>query len=355
MSRRSVLCLLAVLAFPSLAAAQQRVEVKRMRLRLIDPQQYRVTLQLEPSTMIDLVAPADGYLRSLEHQAGATVRQEETVARMENAEAQFELERAKALQRVAEIELDLAKEKGDSRGVELAQANATAAEANAQLANLKFERTTLRSPIAGIVFETGASPGRFLRAGDLVATVGDTTKLVVELPMARSAAAEGTEIDLDVADKTVKARIERVQPLSSKYDAIRDIVVDAVSAVVVVDNSKGDFAVGQTVRTPLIPENPVCIVPNSAIGNLEGNGGRKVQVIRSNVVTDVPVQVMSGVGESTSYVSGALTEEDELITSSSIPLEDGIQVRRAGAPKPATPAGGRQPPKKRFDPDDAPS
>lgn len=342
------LLLVALVLAPSATVdAQERVELKRMQVRLIDQQDYRVTLQLEPATLVDLVAPADGYLQSIVRRPGDKVTREVEVARMENGEAQFEYERAKALQRVAEIQLEIAKEKADSREIELAQANVEAAEAETQLQKLRYDRTSIRSPMEGVVFSAQANAGRFLRVGDRIATIGDTTTLKVEVPMNRADAVVGTEVDLVVADKTVKAKVERNQPLSPRFDAIRDIVNDVVSAILVVDNADSDFAVGQTVRTPLIPEHPICIVPNSAIGNVQ-EGGRKVQVIRENVIRDVPVAVLAGVGEETSYISGPLSEADELITSSSNPgvTLDGVEVRREAT------AATNQPPVRRLRPRD---
>lgn len=331
MFRRSSFVLVALLASTLPAVAQQKVEIKRVRVKTIDPARYRVTIQLEPAEVVDLVAPSAGYLRAVLAEAGGKVNKEAEVARLENDELRLEFERAKALVRVAEADLELAKaDTGAQQPQTLARAQASieAAEATRDLAELRYNRSTVRSPITGIVLETAARPGRFLRPGDPIAMVGNVERLRVELPMLRSEAAEGKQVDVQVEDQTVRGKIVRVQPLSSRFDALRDLVNDAVVAVVEFDNAAGKHAVGQTVSSPLVPREPIALLPNSAIGNLPEGGGRRLQVIRDDVVRDVPVTLLAGVGEDRSYVTGTILETDEVITEASIDLVAGTPVRR---------------------------
>lgn len=310
--------------------AEQKVTIERIQVTPTPADRYRATVVLEPAEVVDLVAPSPGYLRTVLSDPGDAVQREAEVARMENEELQLEYERAKALHRVAEAELEIAKaesgESGNPHVVARAQAGVEAAEAAESLAKLRYERSSIRSPLAGVVFENHARPGRFLQAGTLIATIGDVSKLRAAVPMRRADATEGKQIDLKVEDGTARGTIKHVQPLTSRFDALRDLVNDAVVAIVEIDNAGGKNSVGQTVHSPLVPREPVALLPNSAIGNAAD--GRRVQVIREGVVRDIPVVLLSGIGEDRSYVSGNILESDEVVVSASTELVAGTPVRK---------------------------
>src|SRR5262249_21344657 len=145
--------------------------------------------------------------------------------------------------------------------------------------------------------------GQFVRAGDKLATLIDASRLAVEVPVERSAAAVGSNIEIKVEGTIVKGRVESVTALAERFDPLRELTVSPASAVVSVDNSAGKFAAGQTVFSDLIPLAPVAVVPAGCVSNV-ADGNRKVQVLRDNVVRDLPVKILAKVGTESVFVSG---------------------------------------------------
>jgi len=170
-----------------------------------------------------------------------------------------------------------------------------------------------------------------VRAGEKLATLIDTSRLVVEVPVERSAAAAGGAVDVKVEETPLKAKVESVLALSARFDPLRELTVSPASALVSVDNSAGKFFAGQTVFCDLIPLAPVALVPSSSISNI-ADGNRKVQVLRDNVVRNLPIRILAKVGTESVFVSGRFNEGDEVIVSSSRgELADGTPLRALAA------------------------
>ena len=162
--------------------------------------------------------------------------------------------------------------------------------------------------------------------GEPLAIVGDMTALMVEMPVDRNATKAGQPIEIKVEDRTVPATVDAILPLAPRFEALRDLVPSAASAVLVVPNTDGRLRAGQTVYSQFVPRDVVADVPNSCITN-SPDGNHKVQVLRNNVVRDVPIATLAAVGSDRSFISGAFDPSDEVIESASPELADGTIVR----------------------------
>jgi hypothetical protein len=158
----------------------------------------------------------------------------------------------------------------------------------------------------------------------------DPSRLTVEVPVERSAAAPGSNIDIKIEESPVKARVESVIALAPRFDALRELLVSPASALVTIENTAGKFFAGQTVYSDLIPQTPVALVPSAAISNVP-DGNRKVQVLRENVIRNLNVRILAKVGTDSVFVSGRFNEGDEVIVSSSRELADGTPLRALAA------------------------
>ena len=114
---------------------------------------------------------------------------------------------------------------------------------------------------------------------------------MVEMPVDRNATRAGQPLEIKVEDRTVPGTVDTILPLAPRFESLRDLVPSAASAVVVVPNTDGRLRAGQTVYSPLIPRDFVADVPNSCIANTP-DGNHKVQVLRNNVVRDVPIATL---------------------------------------------------------------
>jgi len=312
------------------------IVIHRRRIHLRTPEKYQLSMHLDPVRTVRLAAPFDGSVKSILHKAGDRLESGGEVVRMDTTEKQLRLDRAKALFKVAQIEEKVADaDKGSAK--QLAAARLEAAKADLDLAVYWVEQGAVRAPFNCEILRVDVPEGQIVRLGDPLATVGDTSALLVEIPVDRNATKAGQPLEIKVEDRAVPGTVDSILPLGSRFESLRDLLPSAASAIVIVPNPDGRLRAGQTVYSPLIPREFVADVPNSCIANLP-DGNHRVQVLRNNVVRDVPIATLAAVGPDRSFVSGAFDPNDEVIESATPELADGTVVR-ASAPtvQPVTP------------------
>ncbi len=327
-----------------IASPGDQIVIKREGVQLIDPQKYRINFSLVPKSRVELVAPADGVIRSITQKAGAKVAGQSEILRLENTRAKLQLDRAKALFKAATLEQKSGD--GSESAKAISDAKLEAAKAELDLAQLVFDQTSIRAPFDGEIERYLVAIGEFARAGQPVAVVADSSQVVVEIPIERAAAEVGKAVKLKIEGNELEGKIESVLPLNPRFDNLRDLFETVTSAIVIFENTDGKLKSGMTVYPPMIPRQNVVEVPAAAILN-SGDGGRKVQVVRLNVIRDIPVNLLASVGTGRLFVSGAFLTGDEVVYESSHALGDGFQIQPSQlATKPgATPATpGRIPP-----------
>lgn len=332
--------------------AEHEVVIKREALSLTDPKEFKVLLQLSPIKSLELTAPIDGYVRGISAKLSQKLTKEGEALRLDDARATLLVKRAKAQLQAAKLEKKLAK--ADADAGQLADLRIEASQADLDLAQADAERLVIRAPFAGDIVHIAVVEGQFVRAGDRLATLVDTSRLQVEIPIERSKTSAGSTIDLKVEDTAIKAKVEAVLSPPARFEPLRDLCESLAAGVATVDNPQGKLQAGQAVYLNLVPVHPVASVPTAAVSNVP-DGTRKVQVLRENVVRNIVVTAMARVGTERVFVSGPFQPGDEVITGASRELADGTPVRAllaamksesstnsSGATKPAPPAAGQQ-------------
>ncbi|MFN0053368.1 MAG: efflux RND transporter periplasmic adaptor subunit [Planctomycetales bacterium] len=305
---------------------EQEVVIKREALQLTDPRRYRASMHLQAARSVALIAPVDGFVRTVSAKPQQKVNPQNEVIRLDDQRANLVLKRAKAQLQAAQLEKKIGQGRGDADQMALLDARLEAAQAESDLAQLEVDQLVVRAPFAGEIERVHVVEGQFVRAGEPLAVLSDPTKLTVEVPVEREAAIPGNLLEIKVEESAVKGKIDAVIPLGTPFEPLRDLTVSPASALVSIDNAQGRLAPGQTVYSDLIPLAPVALVPSVAISNLS-DGNRKVQVLRENVVRDLSVRIMSKVGTESVFVSGRFIEGDEVIVSANRPLADGTPLR----------------------------
>ena len=308
------------------AVAGDMVSIKREACHLLDAQKYRVPLALEAIHTVTLVAPFDATINQLVLKTNAKIQPQSEILRFDNTVQKLQFARSQALLKLALLEQKLAGK--EEVPAALAQVRVDIAKIEVEISQSQLDLTTLRSPLAGEVQRILVAEGQFVRAGDPLAIVADTSKMKVEIPVERVLAEAGKTISLKIESFETEGRIEAVLPLLPKFDTLRELFDSIASTLVVVENSNGKWKVGQTVYVPLIPQNAVVKVPMTSIGNLT-DGQRKVQILRQNIVRDIPISLLGQVGTTRTFVSGPFVEGDEVIYESTHQLNDGFQLKTA--------------------------
>jgi RND family efflux transporter MFP subunit len=135
---------------------------------------------LEPVVDAPVVARHDGIVQSVQVTEGQRVREGEVLARMEDDEQRLEWERADALADQADAAFErskklLSREVISQHELELAEAEARVARAEASSAKLSYERCTLRSPINGVVRLVRAEPHEIVEESEILFRVADAS------------------------------------------------------------------------------------------------------------------------------------------------------------------------------------
>lgn len=311
---------------PEKSDEDEPVVIERETLRLIDPKGFQIPLQLEPIRALTLTSLVDGAVRIVNVDSGDKINAQAEAVQIDSREHQFLLDRAKANHRLAQIELKRTKKQTDAELVEMAEAKLQAAEADLGLANFRIQRNSLRAAFASQVFRVHVVAGQYVRAGEPLVELGDTSKLKLEIPVDRALTGPGKSIEVRIEDTTTTARIEKILPLAPRFEPLRRVVNSLASAIIVIDNPQDRYHVGQAVFIQLIPRNMLAEVPTRSLANLS-EGRRKLQVVRKNLIRDIEVQLHAQVGTDRIFVSGPFTQGDEVIVATSQDLPDGTFIR----------------------------
>lgn len=299
-----------------------QVVIEREPLVLRDPATYRVGLHLDPIKSVEVAARLDGIVEAVVDAGGELVQAQSEVVRLDSQERKLELERAKVALEATRLAQEDA---GQGSGKALATLNAKVAQLDVEIAQHRLDQAVVRAPFDGNVQRVHVVRGEFVRAGQPLATLVDRKQLKVEVPIDRNSVQVGGQVQLQVEKQTVTATVQAILPLTPPFEPLRELFESVATAVAVLDNSGGQFQVGQTVHAPMIPRLPVTEIPNTAIGNSQ-EGTRQVQVIRDGFVRNVTVELLGAVGEERTVISGRFSNGDELVVRSSEQLLDGTQV-----------------------------
>lgn len=295
--------------------------IDRIPLVLRDPVSYQVPLHLAPIRTLELASPIDSTVTSILLKLGDQVPAQAEVLRLDTKLLQLNVTRAQAALRAAELEAKAS----TGAAKEAAEARAQVAKAEFDIAELKTQQASLKAPFASRLVKIHVTEGEYVRAGQVVATLIDTSQLVVELPIDRKTQKVGDSLEIKVEELPAQVKLAAVLPLTSDMDRIRELFLSVSTGRGTLDNASGKFQAGQTVYSPMIPRQPVAEVATATLSNTD-DGGRKVQVIRDGMVRDVKVQTLGQIGDDRIFVSGDFGAKDELIVKSSMPLVDGNRL-----------------------------
>jgi len=318
---------LALILIQSSWLVAQDVTIKREPIAVSDPKAYQVPLRTVPLKQLEITAPADGIVKQVLVKSGTKALVQSEAIRMDDEVQRLVLERAKAYLQAAKVELKIAMGKKDPDQEELAKTRLVAAEVDLKLAELQLGRTAILTPFVGEIHKIDVVPGQFVRAGERLFTLVDASILAIDVPIDRSKVKVGGDIEISIEKSPVKAKVQAVLPAEPSFEPLRTLINNLATAVVYVDNPKGEYFVGQSVFSKAIPQQTFGHVPTLALQNTP-EGVRKVQVLRQGIVRDVPIQELTQMGPERLYVSGAFSAEDEVIISTTQPLKDGQIVKQ---------------------------
>ena len=293
---------------------------------------YTGTAPLEARAESMVVAKTSGIALSVAAEVGDEVRDGQVLVRLDGARAA--LQAAQTAAQMRKLESNYARSRqlaeqqlvsaNDNEQLRFDVENARAAN---RLANLELSWTTVTAPISGVVAERMIKPGNFVQANTPIFRIVDDARLEAELnvPERELATLEaGLPVTLSVdalPGRTFEGTIDRVSP-----------VVDADSGtfrVVAAFAGKGDLKPGMFGRISIDYDQraDALTVPRAAL--LEDEAEPAVFVVDEGKAERVPIELGYLDGE-WAEVRGGLEEGAQVVTAGKATLRDGSAVQVIG-------------------------
>jgi multidrug efflux pump subunit AcrA (membrane-fusion protein) len=229
----------------------------------------------------------------------------------------------------AELHEKQAMLKSNKNFADIYQAQIEAAEARVEIAHLELDRCTLRAPFSGRIVALPGCSGQYVLKGAIIAELADVSSLKAMQPVDRRTVSPNTPLTVQIEGHQVTAKVQAILPLPEGLSILRELATPFAAALLIVANSKGELEPGLRVRSATVPAMPIATIPKRALKPENSRGGEAmmVQVIRNELVTNVPVRLLGDTGPDRAQIAGALRASDSLIASSSVPLLPGTLVR----------------------------
>lgn len=142
---------------------------------------------------VTLTSEATGLVTQVNIAPGKRVSEGDVLLRLDDEQQRIALERARAQYPIAKDNAEryasLAEtEAASALEAEAAFNNFKTIEADMRAAQFAVQQRTIRAPFDGVIGLTDVEPGDYLRAGDVVATLDDTSSLIVQFSIPQEAA-----------------------------------------------------------------------------------------------------------------------------------------------------------------------
>lgn len=296
------------------------------------------TANLEAPGEAQVVAKTSGVLLQLLAEEGDQVKAGQVLARIDPERPRLEMERARATVRKLENNYRRSQELLESKLVSAEASDQIrydleAARALYQLAQLELSYTNIVAPIDGVIAARAVKPGNLIQLNSSLFRIVDTSRLeaVLNVP----------ERDLATMKEGLTVRMTADAMPGDVFEG----VIDRVSPVV--DAGSGTFRVvtafagGEGLRPGMFgrievvydQRNDALTVPRSAL--LQDAGETAVFAVRDSKAVRVPIEVGHLSGELAEVRKG-LAEGDQVVTAGKVALRDGAAVEVLNPPAAAS-------------------
>ncbi len=292
------------------------------------------TANLEAPGEAQVVAKTSGVLLQLLAEEGDQVKAGQVLARIDPERPRLEMERARATVRKLENNYRRSQELLESKLVSAEASDQIrydleAARALYQLAQLELSYTNIVAPIDGVIAARAVKPGNLIQLNSSLFRIVDTSRLeaVLNVP------------ERDLA--TMQEGLVVHMTADAMPGAVFEGVIDRVSPVV--DAGSGTFRVvtafagGEGLRPGMFgrievvydQRSDALTVPRSAL--LQDAGETAVFAVRDNKAVRVPIEIGHLSGELAEVRKG-LDEGEQVVTTGKVALRDGAAVEVLNPP-----------------------
>lgn len=284
---------------------------------------------IEPWTRLELLSKLNGTITEVMVHEGQSVKRGAIIARIEAEDFEIALQRAEAAYNLAKADYNRDKsiyEKGviPASSFEANKTNMQTAKADFDNARLLLSRTTITSPMDGVIRRMDAKIGLQLSIGDPIAEILEINKLkgVIGIPESDVSAVRPLEV-VDISIQALDNRIISAKKyvLSSSPETFARIY----NLELEIDNSDGDILAGMFIRADIVKKqvDNTLIVPfysvvsrnNEQYVFVEEDGIAKKRMVTLGIMEKWMVQVLDG-----------LNPDENLVIEGHRDVEDGQKV-----------------------------
>jgi len=290
---------------------------------------YDTTTNIASDAEAPVLARVPGEVVEILVEEGDSVKQGQTLARLDGEKLRLEMQQAKANLEKATREYERFVNLHE-RGLISASAydglkyDLDALEAIFELKRLDYNYTTIRAPIAGIVSARDVKIGTHLNIDDAAFKITDTSRLVAYLripqtELAKFSAGHKAQLRVDAMPEIMFAAIiERISPTIDPRNG-------TFRATAYIDNSDGELAPGMFGRFSIAYEKHVdaLLIPAAAL--IQEDNESVVYVVENGAAVRRAIEIgieSNGVME----VLGGLSDGEQIVITGQGGLRDGSRV-----------------------------
>lgn len=285
---------------------------------------------IEPWTDLQLLAKISGTITELLVAEGDRVKVGDIIARIEDADYRFALDRARAAYNLAKADFErdnaiYSKGMIPAADLEARKTSMQMAKADLENAELQYSRCNITAPMDGVVTKLDAKIGLRLSVGDPIAEILeiDRLKAVIGIPESDVNAVrllDTVELTIQALDgATISARKHFLSPAPETVARLYEMELE-------LDNSDGRILPGMFVRADIIKRTAKDAVTVPFYSVISRNDEQFVFVEKDGVVEKRNVRL--GIMEQWMVeITEGLAGGDHLVVEGHRDVEDGQQVR----------------------------
>jgi membrane fusion protein (multidrug efflux system) len=305
---------------------------------------YTGTAPLEPRSEAQVVAKTSGVALGVYAEEGQQVRAGQTLVRLDAARSALQAAQTAAQMRKLEANYGRARQLSEQKMVSVNEVdqlrydleNARAAN---RLANLELSYASVVAPISGVVAQRSIKAGNFVQINTPILRIVDTSRLeaVLNVPEREIAVLKaGLPVRMTVdalPGKTFEGTVDRVAPVVDSGSGTFRVITSFAGGGLLQPGMFGRIRIDYDQRADAL------VVPRVAL--LDDEGEPAVFAARAGKVARVPVKLGYLDGEWAEIRAG-LKRGDQVVVAGKTALRDGSAVQVLGQPS-SKPAGAAAP------------
>lgn len=311
------------------------VEVAKASRRAVAAS-YTGTAPLEPVAESQVVAKTSGVALNVMVEEGQPVRAGQTLVRLDSARSELQAAQTGAAMRKLEANYNRAKQMAEQK---LLSANDNDqlrydlenARAANRLANLELSYANVEAPISGVIASRSIKTGNFVQINTPIFRIVDTSRLeatlnVPERELATLKAGLPVLMQVDaLPGKTFTGTVDRVAPVVDSGSGTFRVVCAFKGDGVLQPGMFGRIKIDYDQRADAL------VVPRVAL--LEDDGDPAVFVVTGDKTKRVPVK-LGYVDGSWAEIREGVKEGEQVVVAGKTALRDGTVVQVLGQPQP---------------------